>query len=208
MRYYKDDDQLDVSSQYTINRYLNENKDSFIKSDKFINIRVDDYFKKDDRIFYYRDISFEEIFISNEFKELLLDLKNKKLCLGLNLKNERNNYDNYYCSLKDDKIIFLDIFNNEIEFYDKSKCKISEIKVIRRFENKIKYPTLKEYIEQIKNVEILKAYKHKVLINESSYYLIMIFGDNIKIFNDLNEVITINEDDKNSPVTYVELISD
>jgi hypothetical protein len=206
MRFYKDDAELDISSQYTINKYLNENKCSFIKGDRFINIRVDNYLKKDDRIFYYRDISFEEIFISSQFKQLLSDLKNKKLCLGLNLKNELNNYDTYYCSLKNNKVVFLDMFNNEFEFFNKNKYKISEIKVIKRFENKIKHPTLKEYIEQTKNIEILKAYKHKVLLTDSSYHLIIIFGDTVKILNELNEIITIDEYDKNSPITHLELI--
>ncbi|MCD3298105.1 hypothetical protein, partial [Clostridium botulinum] len=111
-----------------------------------------------------------------------------------------------YCIYNNGEIIFLDGFGNQIIFKNQENYKIYYTVVIKRIENRVKYPTLEEYIEELKDVKIMRKFRHHVKVKYNiEYYLY--FGKEVRVCDKQDNVINLNSYELSAEIEDVELES-
>lgn len=188
MKTYIEKNDFDMLCTYKVNEYLRDNKPS--EREKYIEIYIDDYNSLDNRTTFYNK-SLKDVLCLSSFVEFIRssELKNCMIKLMVNnlQKKNKTEVEIYYCENKNNEIVFFDEYNNEIKFCDKEKYIISKINMVKRIKNEIKYPTLQQYIDEVKSCEIMKAFKHCVNL-ENGEYIEIYFGSAVKTYLSNDEI--------------------
>ncbi|AEB75952.1 hypothetical protein [Clostridium botulinum] len=204
MRYRLDRKNLDVKCIYDTNKYLVQSN----HDDEFILLLQENYFSQEELDIFFKNTLKEVV---NEYKaiDILKRLHDEGLYLLVAIKNissEISYGKKCYCIYNNGEIIFLDGFGNQIIFKNQENYKIYYTVVIKRIENRVKYPTLEEYIEELKDVKIMRKFRHHVKVKYNiEYYLY--FGKEVRVCDKQDNVINLNSYELSAEIEDVELES-
>ncbi|KEH97260.1 hypothetical protein [Clostridium botulinum] len=204
MRYRLDRKNLDVKCIYDTNKYLVQSN----HDDEFILLLQENYFSQEELDIFFKNTLKEVV---NEYKaiDILKRLHAEGLYLLVAIKNissEISYGKKCYCIYNNGEIIFLDGFGNQIIFKNQENYKIYYTVVIKRIENRVKYPTLEEYIEELKDVKIMRKFRHHVKVKYNiEYYLY--FGKEVRVCDKQDNVINLNSYELSAEIEDVELES-
>lgn len=176
---------LDISSSYEVNQYLKEYS-STLKGCDEIMLKVDDKVINDLKLKFIKN-NIATIADDNDFIEFMQQINKNHLCIEIVISN-KNNDKTYYCSYNQYDVMFFDEERNRIIFNAENVYTIKKIDVFKKIKNKLYYPRLREYLEQVKNIEVMKSFRHEIeTINLGC--LTITIGDDIKYVKD-NELVT------------------
>ncbi|KEI07085.1 hypothetical protein ADU90_04780 [Clostridium botulinum] len=204
MRYRLDRKNLDVKCIYDTNKYLVQSN----HEDEFILLLQENYFSQEELDIFFKNTLKEVI---NDYKaiDILKRLHDEGLYLLVAIKNISSQISygkKCYCIYNNGEMIFLDGFGNQIIFKNQEDYKIYYTVVIKRIENIVKYPTLEEYIEELKNVKIMRKFRHHVKVKYNiEYYLY--FGKEVRVCDKQDNIINLNSYELSAEIEDVELES-
>lgn len=203
MKYYKDVENLMSSCIYQTNTYIKNNGAKNDTKYENITICISDYLSIDDRKEFLNK-SLKEIVEDGKFLNILKDLMKKDLKLELTIKcNKPEVRDAVYLCCYDDYIKFFDVYGNEIIFRDLECYSIHNIKVLKLFKNQLEKLKLKDYIEQIKDVEVMKYFKHTITISdEFDTQIYLVVGNECKTYSDYELEQVYSEEELNKLLEY------
>ncbi|WP_053956828.1 hypothetical protein [Inediibacterium massiliense] len=198
---------LDVKCTYAVNKYLrnyeqqSKQNNMYKSGDEYITIQEMGGLKGKD--FCRRN--FKEVVSDPKFIDYLKELVSESLTLYIILKNlEIKKQQKYSCSYDGDNIIFMDEDDNQVIFSNEEKYEVKNIEVVKKIKNKLNYPTLGEYIEQLKNSEVMRKFKHGIDYN-NGVRIDLYFGNEVKVCNYEEQQIELEEDDLNKQIDYIYL---
>ncbi|KEI14977.1 hypothetical protein Z959_08630 [Clostridium novyi B str. ATCC 27606] len=204
MRYRLDRKNLDIKCVYDTNKYLVQSN----HDDEFILLLQENYFSREELNIFFKN-SLKEVINNYKCVDILKRLHDEGLYLLVAIKNISSQISygkKCYCIYNNGEIIFLDGFGNQIIFKNQEDYRIYYTVVIKRIENKVKYPTLGEYIKELKNVEIMRKFKHHVKVNYNiEYYLY--FGKEVRVYDKLNNIVNLNSYQLSAEIEDVQLES-
>lgn len=183
---------VDATCRYSINKCLEDKKGYLSTKDRYIYILISGYLTDVQRKIVFNK-TLRELLVSQELIRLLQSLKEEGITLEIELLNSfaPNRKGFFYLNFSNNLIEFYDEYNNNIKFDDKDSYKVVGVKTVKKIRNEIVYPTLEEYISHVKEIEVMKSFRHNIQLTNGDC-IDLLFGNRCKAYRD-DEVIENDE---------------